>query len=338
MSAPLSKMRKFKPDMQISSPILFSSLEEVNAFPHGWDTEFYALKAGLDGFRMERQEGAATVLTVGHFRGPTLQLGSTPSGMQTFAIPQQSDGSLIWHRKSSNINSLLTFGNDRELHSTSDGPVSICTISIALSALQDLSGSAGLEYSSGVARVTHLASDELNNVYENYLQLAKFLAEADQRQPDFALRQSTLEEGLQLALLQASQPSNASFAMSKAKSYKILYRALEYIVAHLERPLRITALAKDLGISVRSLELCFQKHLGVPPKRVINQLRLSVARRDLLKASPAEQSVTAIAERRGFWHLGQFSADYRRAFGESPSESLARGTFHLMVNAPTSSG
>jgi AraC family transcriptional regulator, ethanolamine operon transcriptional activator len=30
-----------------------------------------------------------------------------------------------------------------------------------------------------------------------------------------------------------------------------------------------------------------------------------------------------IANTWGFWHMGQFAADYRRQFGELPSETLA---------------
>jgi hypothetical protein len=34
--------------------------------------------------------------------------------------------------------------------------------------------------------------------------------------------------------------------------------------------------------------------------------------------------VSAVANRWGFWHLGQLAADYRNLFDELPSETLAR--------------
>ena len=47
-------------------------------------------------------------------------------------------------------------------------------------------------------------------------------------------------------------------------------------------------------------------------------------RHDLQNAMPGE-SVTDIAERWNFNHLGRFSADYRARFGELPSATLQRG-------------
>jgi len=32
--------------------------------------------------------------------------------------------------------------------------------------------------------------------------------------------------------------------------------------------------------------------------------------------------IGTIANRCGFWHMGRFAADYRRLFGELPSETL----------------
>lgn len=42
-------------------------------------------------------------------------------------------------------------------------------------------------------------------------------------------------------------------------------------------------------------------------------------------------TVKAAALGNGFWHLGDFSMGYKRAFGEAPSETLPRGRhpFHL---------
>ena len=43
----------------------------------------------------------------------------------------------------------------------------------------------------------------------------------------------------------------------------------------------------------------------------------------VVRAQPGE-SVTEIAMQWGFTHMGRFSIEYRRRFGESPSETLSR--------------
>jgi AraC-like DNA-binding protein len=52
-------------------------------------------------------------------------------------------------------------------------------------------------------------------------------------------------------------------------------------------------------------------------------MRLDVARAALLAAEPPRQ-VTVIALDCGFTHLSRFAEAYLRAFGERPSETLAR--------------
>ena len=39
-------------------------------------------------------------------------------------------------------------------------------------------------------------------------------------------------------------------------------------------------------------------------------------------ADPSNEKVANVANRWGFWHLGQFAADYREQFGELPSHTL----------------
>jgi transcriptional regulator GlxA family with amidase domain len=61
----------------------------------------------------------------------------------------------------------------------------------------------------------------------------------------------------------------------------------------------------------------------VEPRATLARLRLQAARARLLAATEAD-SVTAIALDCGFAHLGRFAVAYRRAYGERPSETLAR--------------
>lgn len=56
----------------------------------------------------------------------------------------------------------------------------------------------------------------------------------------------------------------------------------------------------------------------------LKERRLEQAQRALLGADSESTTVTEIATRLGFYHLGQFSKDYRQAFQELPSETLRR--------------
>ena len=59
------------------------------------------------------------------------------------------------------------------------------------------------------------------------------------------------------------------------------------------------------------------------PMEFLRHVRMRLARQRLLHARPGD-SVTGIATRCGFAHLGRFAVDYKRRFGESPSETLER--------------
>ena len=86
---------------------------------------------------------------------------------------------------------------------------------------------------------------------------------------------------------------------------------------------RIADLARAAGVSARTVYRASARHLGGPPMAQIRRSRLREVRRRLLAAAPGE-TVTAAAMDGGFFHLGRFSALYRRHFGESPSETLRR--------------
>jgi len=86
--------------------------------------------------------------------------------------------------------------------------------------------------------------------------------------------------------------------------------------------MRVTQRAAALGISIRTLHNYSQQQLGMSTGRYMRMVRLLRARSALLHASPAHSSVTRIAMASGFKELGRFSVAYRRAFGETPSQTL----------------
>lgn len=100
-------------------------------------------------------------------------------------------------------------------------------------------------------------------------------------------------------------------------------KALELLEADPARAGDVEELAAACGVRRRTLEAHFRRFLGRTPVEVRRDLRLTQARRDFLRASSGA-SVTEIAVRCGFNHLGRFAALYRARYGESPSSTLRR--------------
>jgi AraC-like DNA-binding protein len=99
-------------------------------------------------------------------------------------------------------------------------------------------------------------------------------------------------------------------------------QVVEHIHAHAALPLTPAGLARVADVSVRTLQETFQRHVGTTPMAYVRQVRLDRAREALLAAVPGTVTVADVARSWGFAHLGRFSAEYRRRFGERPSDTL----------------
>jgi AraC-like DNA-binding protein len=110
----------------------------------------------------------------------------------------------------------------------------------------------------------------------------------------------------------------------KDLSPRYLRKAEEFVKEHLDEPITLTLIAKEIGVSARSLQAAFQLHRGYSPMQFLKERRLELAHQRLLKATPGT-TIAAIATTAGMDHLGRFSVDYKKRFGESPSQTLRRG-------------
>ena len=88
---------------------------------------------------------------------------------------------------------------------------------------------------------------------------------------------------------------------------------------------RVADISETIAVSQRTLSRAVRIVHGTTPVRFAQSLRLAEARKALLSARAASETVTAVAMRFGFHELGRFAADYRAAFGESPSDTMRRG-------------
>ncbi|WP_281843427.1 AraC family transcriptional regulator [Sinisalibacter aestuarii] len=103
-------------------------------------------------------------------------------------------------------------------------------------------------------------------------------------------------------------------------------RAQDYIHEFYADPLTVTDIAQATGVGVRQLQLSFKQCLATTPREYLCGVRLDAARQMLLN-HPA-LNVTEVAGECGISHMGRFAKEYRRRFGEVPSETLMRSRAH----------
>jgi len=127
------------------------------------------------------------------------------------------------------------------------------------------------------------------------------------------------KEALLTAFIQSWPRSVQRPAIQSARP-RNLKRALDWIQTHLGDEFTVLDIARNAGQSVRSLQLSFQQNMGMNPLNYVQRLRLQQIHHDLLH-SDAGETISEIAARWGFSHMGYFAARYRAMYGVSPSST-----------------
>ena len=109
-------------------------------------------------------------------------------------------------------------------------------------------------------------------------------------------------------------------AIPDSQSHRV-NRAIEWLNAHYAEPLSIDSLAQLINLSTSALHHRFKSVTAMSPLQYQKQLRLQEARRLLLSES---SDVSSIGYKMGYESLSQFSREYSRLFGASPSKDIAR--------------
>ena len=102
-------------------------------------------------------------------------------------------------------------------------------------------------------------------------------------------------------------------------------RAEAFVWANVGEPLSLIAIAQAAGCTTRRLQYTFHRIHGVGPSTYFKLRRLEAVR-DALLAGCTGKTIMDVAAEFGFWHQGHFGADYRRRFGETPSQTLRHGS------------
>ncbi|MBY5561110.1 helix-turn-helix transcriptional regulator [Rhizobium leguminosarum] len=99
--------------------------------------------------------------------------------------------------------------------------------------------------------------------------------------------------------------------------------AIDFMQEHIAEPISLNDIALAAKVSVRTLQQGFRQFRQTTPMSYLQDLRMAAAHRDLLE-SDARQAIADVALKWGFMHPGRFAAEYRKRFGQLPSQTLKR--------------
>jgi AraC-like DNA-binding protein len=206
-----------------------------------------------------------------------------------------SEADLIWDEATSAI--VITFDN---------------------AAVQAWSSLEGVPLVSGVLRILHPECRHVRSL------LSLLQCVASQHQIHEGNLQPVMQQHWESLLLETLAEQLTDLAPTHIDILPLhLRRAVDWLKAHIEKPLSVADLVQVAGCSRRSLETGFQQFIGCSPARYILQQKLELAHHRL---QHAQGSVSEVAYQCGFHHLSHFTRLYRGRYGETPSQTLKKRT------------
>ena len=305
----------------------FSSVDQLVEATAGWDLDWRQLDRGcLEAALLHAASDSATFERVA-FNRSFSQRGSSPSGSLTLGLIEKNVEEISWCRKMVSTEELLVFSPGGDNDCVSRPGFCGHLMSYTEDYLERTAADLELPLNLGLYREGGLAlqidSQEADGLRGVLGRLDRAIANGSGDAESRWIR-SELESEIPIRLVQllAARPPTTptlvdGFRVQAART------ARDYIDAHATDAPAIQDVCRAAGASWRALNYAFREIFGVTPKQYLQATRLDGVRRELHRRGPSGK-ISDIANHWGFWHMGQFAADYKRHFGELPSETRRR--------------
>ncbi len=318
----------------------FADMDEY-AEQVGWQLDFRQIDAG-------RLHARAAVLATSHGTSMRVELdrafhqaGSPPRELLTFGLPDPEVGEFNWCSARAAGGDILNFNLASGFDGSSGAEFSGYTLSFTEEHLREVQTVLDLEFDLR-GRVTECAvwTDVIHVTARLRRKLsAAYRATLGEAGDDS--RAESLDFDAVSSLLQClARKENRVALPGPSLRRKAVRNALELLEDHERCPPTVYELCRRTGVSAPTLYRGFHEEFGIGPKRYLQIRRLNGVYRALRRATRRTR-IADLANDWGFWHMGQFAADYREHFGELPSETRRRATgedqisgVHLGVHNP----
>ena len=292
----------------------------------GWELDFRQIDHGpLDARAVLFGHTQIVVLRV-EFSRSFHQIGSPPPGVLTFGFPDKESVPLRWSGVETPPRVLINFNYEKKLDCVSPAPFGGFVLSFHEDVLRSTSERLGFGEQLVKDIKTHRFWEPGCAEYDQLRQVLRALENVATGDGDRGLSlwkevfNTDLASHVVGILNGESATPRITGPVFRAGA---MNRAVEILGGYRQFPINIEALCTMVGASWATLQRAFAEEFGVTPSSYIKSRRLAAVQSELIKKGP-EVIISDVANRWGFWHMGSFASDYRKQFGELPSETLRR--------------
>ncbi len=129
-------------------------------------------------------------------------------------------------------------------------------------------------------------------------------------------------------LLKGEQGARLSHLLVSEGDTRRISKAVKQLREHIDEPLKIENMARELGMSVSGFHHHFKSVTAMSPLQFQKQIRLQEARRLMLGE---DLDVAVASSRVGYEDPSYFSRDYKKLFGSPPQRDIQRLRSNLEV-------
>lgn len=313
------------PDDPIPLPPVHAEIPDLDALcaaVRHWDLDFRPLTAPTDcdcvGRIIQRPWGTAN-LSYARFVASLDQGGAPPAGNITFVVLEQRVRRLWWRGRDVDAGTVLVFPTGSELRSFSGPDFEVYTLSVSEDQVARVCERFRLDFPA-----THRRPETFRPEPGLLDQCRRQLRRARQTGDARSVAEANeVIEALSLHWLRAGQAGSQRVQPRRFRDLAIA-KCLRRIEAPDWAELTPAILCEVAPVGERTLQYAFRERFGLSPAAFLKMRRLAEVRSRLARAGDPDAAIGEIAASFGFWHTGQFAADYRRAFGETPSRTLSR--------------
>jgi len=240
---------------------------------------------------------------------------SSPKECLSFAVIEECADKACFDTMKLQTDDIVFFDDSRSLSFMTNNAIKLCVVNLQKDKMGILFQKVSSALYHTIKDTNGVMSKTLRDIWKQCTDQSNL-----QKNKDVFIHAEEQISDLLIKLLTEQTPVVPRLTKGEKKALDIR----DQVYNHMDAKIDIDHLAKQHQISKKTLHNSFKSLFGFTPGHFLLQLKLNLVYNELAKSDPRQTTVSHIALKWGFLHMGHFSANYSKLFGELPSHTLQK--------------